>query len=143
MGTNCAALFDNLFPYSYEAAFIQNISKSGNKKLAKQFYLIFRYIDDVLTLKNTKFSNNIDLICPHELDIMDTTDSTNSASYLDLQLGYDNQGKLHPRLYDKYDDFDYMIVNFPHLSSNVPICTFLWTIYFTTYSLFSSLLTLY
>ena len=94
--------------------------KSGNKRFAKQFNLTFRYIDDVLSLNNSKFSDSIDLIYPHELDIKDTTESMNSAAYLDLQLEYDNQGKLHTRLYDKCDDFDFTIVNFPHLSSNIP-----------------------
>ena len=28
--------------------------------------------------------------------------------------------KLHTRWYDKRDDFDFTIVNFPHLSSNIP-----------------------
>ena len=63
---------NQLFLYSYEA--LQNISESGNKKLAKQFNLTFRYIDDVLSLQNSKFSDSIDLIYPHELDIKDTTD---------------------------------------------------------------------
>ena len=29
-------------------------------------------------------------------------------------------GKLSTRLYDKHDDFDFHIVNFPFLSSNIP-----------------------
>ena len=70
-------------------------------------------MDDVLSLNNSKFSDSIDLIHSHEFDIKDTTDSTNSASYLDLQLEHDNQGKLHTRLYDKRDEFDFTIVNFP------------------------------
>ena len=38
-----------------------------------------RYIEDV---NNSKFSNSIDLIYPHELGFRDTTDSMNSASNL-------------------------------------------------------------
>ena len=53
---------------------------------------------------NSKF---IDLIYPHELDIKDISDSINSASYLYLQVEYDNQGKLHTWLYDKRNDFDF------------------------------------
>ena len=45
MGTNCAPLLADLFLYSYEVEFIQNVSKSGNKKLAKQFNPTFSYID--------------------------------------------------------------------------------------------------
>ena len=108
---NCAPLLADLFLYSYEEEFIQNISKSGNKKLAKQFKLTFRNIDHVLSLNNSKFSDSIDLIYSHEVDIKM---SMNSASYLDLQLEYDNQGKLRTWLYDKRDVFDFMIVNFPN-----------------------------
>ena len=41
-----------------------------------------------------------------------------SSSYLDLYLYIDN-GKLTIRLYDKQDDFNFPIVNFPFLSSNI------------------------
>ena len=39
--------------------------------------------------------------------------------YLDCYLYIDN-GKLTTRLYDKRDDFNFPIVNFPFLSSNIP-----------------------
>ena len=120
MGTNCAPLLADLFLYSYEAEFIQNLLKGGNKKLAKQFNFTFRYIDDVLSLNNSRFSDSLPLIYPQELEIKNTTDSRNSASYLDLLLKFDHNGNLHTRLYDKRDDFDFNIVNFPHLSSNIP-----------------------
>ena len=42
-----------------------------------------------------------------------------AASYLDCYLYIDN-GKLSTRLYDKRDDFNFPIVNFPFLSSNIP-----------------------
>ena len=76
----------DLFLYLYKAEFIENISKNGNKRLAKQFNLAFRCIDDMLSLNNSKFSDSIDLIYPVELDIKDAIDSMNSALYLDFQL---------------------------------------------------------
>ena len=36
-----------------------------------------------------------------------------SASYLDLDLEIDNEGNLKSKLYDKRDDFNFPIVNFP------------------------------
>ena len=42
-----------------------------------------------------------------------------SLHLLDCYLYTDN-GKLTTRLYDKRDDFDFPIVNFPLLSSNIP-----------------------
>ena len=42
------------------------------------------------------------------------------ASYLDLTFTIEKDGKLAAKLYDKGDEFDSHIVNFPFLSSNIP-----------------------
>ena len=57
---------------------------------------------------------------PVELKIKDTTESNTSASYLDLPLSIGRDGPLHTSIYDKRDDFDFHITNFPSLSSNIP-----------------------
>ena len=54
------------------------------------------------------------------LEIEDTTESLHSALYLDLYPEIDKNRNLCTRLYDKRDDFDFPIVNFPFLSSNIP-----------------------
>jgi hypothetical protein len=56
---------------------------------------------------------------PDELEIKDTTDK--SASYLDILLNIDYNGRLTTSLYDKRDDFNFAIVNFPLLCSNIPL----------------------
>ena len=43
-----------------------------------------------------------------------------SASYLDLHLEIDNEGRLRTKLYDKRDDFNFPIVFFPVICSNIP-----------------------
>lgn len=55
MGTNCAPLLADLFLFSYEAEFVEELVKSGHRDLAKAFNFTFRYIDDVLSLNNKKF----------------------------------------------------------------------------------------
>ena len=57
---------------------------------------------------------------PVELEIKDTTESNTSASYLDLLLSIKRDGQLHTSIYDKSDDFNFHITNFPFLSSNIP-----------------------
>ena len=57
---------------------------------------------------------------PVELEIKDTTESNTSASYLDLLLSTEREGQLHTSIYDKRDDFNFNITNFPFLSSNIP-----------------------
>ena len=65
-------------------------------------------------------SNWISLIYPPELEIKETTETASSASFLDLYLEFDASGHLSTRIYDKRDDFNFKIINFPHLSSNIP-----------------------
>ena len=86
MGTNCAPLFVDLFLYSYEADVIQGLLKKNKKKLARSFNFTLRYIDDVLSLNNSRFGDFVD---PIELEIKDTTDTDRSASCLDLHLEID------------------------------------------------------
>ena len=50
-------------------------------------------------------------IYPIALEIKDTTDTVKSASYLDLHLEIDNEGRIKTKLYDNRDDFSFPIVN--------------------------------
>jgi hypothetical protein len=54
------------------------------KKLGRFFNFTFRYIDDALSLNNSKFGYYVDRISLIELEIKDTTCTT--ASCLDLYL---------------------------------------------------------
>ena len=56
----------------------------------------------------------------HDATRHDTTESNTSASYLDLLLSIGRDGQLRTSLYDKRDDFNFHITNFPFLSSNIP-----------------------
>jgi hypothetical protein len=120
MGTNCAPLLADLFLYLYEADFIQGLLKKNEKKLARSFNFTFRYIDDVLSRNNSRFGDFVDRIYPIELEIKDTTDTDRSASYLDLHLEVDSEGRLRTKLYDQRDDFNIPIVNCPFICSNIP-----------------------
>jgi hypothetical protein len=62
----------------------------------------------------------IENIYPIELEIKDTTDTDRSASYLDPHLEFDSEGRLRTKLYDKRDDFNFPIANFPFICSNIP-----------------------
>jgi len=96
-----------LFLYSYKADFIQELLKKNEKKLARFFNFIFRCIDDVLSLNISRFGDFVDRIYSIELEIKDTSDTDTSASYLDLHLEIDSEGRLRTKLYDKRDDFDF------------------------------------
>jgi len=119
MGTNCAPLLADLFIYSYEADFIQGFSRKMKKKLTRSFNFTFRHINDVLSLNNSRFGDFVDRIYPIELETKNTTDTDRSASYLDLHLEIDSDGRLRTKLYDKRNDFNFPIVNFPFICSNI------------------------
>ena len=48
-------------------------------------------------------------------EIKETTDTASSALFLDLYLEFDLHSHLSTRIYDKRDDFNFEIINFPHL----------------------------
>jgi hypothetical protein len=55
-----------------EADFIQELLKKNEKKLVRYFNFTFRYIDDVLSLNNSRLGDFIDSIYPIELGVKDT-----------------------------------------------------------------------
>jgi hypothetical protein len=108
MGTNCAPLISDLFLYSYEADIIKGLLKKNEKKLAQSINFTFRYMDDVISLNNSRFGDFVYRIYPIEFEIKNTTDTDRSASYLDLHLETDSEERLRTKLYDKRD-----YLNFP------------------------------
>ena len=84
------------------------------------YVIVYRYIDDVFSINNQKFENYLGHMYPVELEIKDTTESNTFTSYLDLLLSIGRDGQLHTSIYDKRDDFNFHITNFPFLSSNIP-----------------------
>jgi hypothetical protein len=46
--------------------------------------------------------------------------SASSALFLDLYLEFDDSGQISTKIYDKRDDFNFKIINFPNMCSNIP-----------------------
>ena len=61
-GTKCAPLLADLFLHGYKAEFIKGLFKASKKHLALKLSFTFMHIDAVLSLHNSKISDNIDLI---------------------------------------------------------------------------------
>ena len=118
--TNCVPLLADLFLCSYESHFLDNMTRSGHSKLARLFNLCFQYINDLIMFNNKKFWEYVKDIYPSQHNVEETNQSDNLTSYLDLTFTTENYGKLSTKPRDKCDDFDFHIVNFPFLSSNIP-----------------------
>jgi len=79
----------------------------------------------VTRLNNSMFGDFVDRIYPIDPEIKDTTYTDMYASYLDLHPESDSEGRLRTKLYDKRDDFNFPIVNFPLICSNIPAGVFI------------------
>jgi hypothetical protein len=60
------------------------------------------------------------IIYPPELEVKETTDTASSALFLDLYLEFDDSGQINTKIYDKRDDFNFKIINFPNMCNNIP-----------------------
>ena len=54
------------------------------------------------------------------MEVKETTETASSASLLDFYLEFDDSGQLSTKIYDKRDDFNFKIINFPNMCSNIP-----------------------
>ena len=126
IGTSCAPLVLYVFLHSYETEVVQHLQKI--KKQKTSFNLTFRYIDDVLSLnKPSSMIVLILLFIRRNLRLKILHILKKWANYLDLLLEFDEDGKLFTRLFDKSDDFDFPIVNFPYViqtlfTNLIPLC---------------------
>ena len=79
-------------------------------------------MDDVLNIDNPYFEGMVNRIYPPELQLNKANTSDTEAPFLDLHLSISN-GFVSSKIYDKRDDFDFDIVNFPFLDGDVPRST--------------------
>ena len=69
-------------------------------------------MDDILNIINFYFDNMVSRIYPSELQLNKANTSDTEAAFFDLHLSISND-ILSTKTFDKRDDFDYEIVNFP------------------------------
>ena len=120
MGTDCAPYLANLFLYSYEYKWIDNKRKHNHQNVLKLFKYCCRYIDDLgLINNNDKMMEVMSEIYPKELKLVPDNSNGLTTSILDLLLQIQD-GHISTSIFDKRDDFDFPIVNFPNLSGNIP-----------------------
>ena len=81
-----------------------------------------RYLDDQLNADNTFFDSMVNHIYPSELQLNKANVSDTEASCLGLHLSI-SDGFVKTKIFDKRDDFDFDIVNFPFLDGDVPRST--------------------
>lgn len=120
MGTDCAPFLANLFLYSYEYQWIDKERRLGHHLRLRNFKYCSRYIDDLLMINNSNFMLKArSEIYPKELVLVPEDNDGRHSPFLDLDLSIEG-GVISTKIFDKRDNFDFPIVNFPNLSGNIP-----------------------
>ena len=122
MGTNCAPLVADLFLFCYKRGFMMCLFYDKQVDVIDTFNTTSRYLDAILNINNVYFDNMVSQIYPSELQLNKVNTSDTEAAFLDLHLSVSND-ILSTKIYDKRNDFDFEIVNFPFLDDNVPRST--------------------
>ena len=122
MGTYCAPQDADLFLCFVMRDFLMSLSDDNQTDVIDAFNTTSRYLDDILNINNVYFDNMASQIYPSELQLHKANTSDTKAAYLDLHLSISND-IISTRIYDKRDDFDFEIVNFPFLDGDVPRST--------------------
>ena len=119
MGSDPAPFFANLFLYYYESSWLRKIQKSNNT-LARKFGNVFRFIDDLLALNDgLSFEMYHKEIYPEELELTKENPSQLETDFLDLNITIDEKA-FKTKLYDKRDNFGFLIARLPYRDSNIP-----------------------
>ena len=99
-----------------------SLSDDKQADVIDAFNISSRYLDDILYINNDYFDNMVRLIYPSELQLNKANTSNTEAAFLELHLSISND-IVFTKIYDKRDDFDFEIVNFPFLDGDVPRST--------------------
>ena len=101
---------------------MMSFSDVKQAEIIEAFKTTSRYLDDLLNIDNLYFEGMVNRIYLPELQLNKANTSDAEAPLLDLHL-YISNGFVSSKIYDKRDDFDFDIVNFPFLDGDVPHST--------------------
>ena len=99
-----------------------SLSEDNQSDVIEAFSSTSWYLDDLLNIDNNFFDSMVNHIYPSELQLNKVNVSDTEASFSDLLLSI-SDGFVKTKIYDKRDDFDFDIVNFSFLDSDVPRST--------------------
>ena len=122
MGTNCAPLVADLFLFCYERDFMTSLSDVKQAEIIEAFKSTSRYLDDLLNIDNPFFEGMVNRIYPPELQL-DKANPLIPKPHFWICIYLFQTDLFHLKMFDKRDDFDFDIVNFPFLDGDVPRST--------------------
>ena len=93
-----------------------SLSDVKQAEIIKPLQSTSRYLVDLLNIDNLYFEGMVNRIYPSELHLNKANTSDTEAPFLDLSIP---NGFVSSKIYDKRDDFDFDIVNFPFWDGDV------------------------
>ena len=99
-----------------------SLSDDKQAEVIDAFNITSRYLEDILNINNVYIDNMVSQIIPFRTPFNKANTSDTEAAFLDLYLSISND-IVSTKIYDKRDDFDFEIVNFPFLDCDVPCST--------------------
>ena len=91
---------------------MMSLSDDQQADVIDAFNTTSRYLDDIVNINNVYFDNMVSQIYPLKLQFSKANTSDTKAAFLDLHLSISND-IVSSKIYDKRDDFDFEMVNFP------------------------------
>ena len=101
---------------------MMSLSDDKQADVFDAFNTTSRYLDGILNINNVYFDHMASQIYPSELQLNNANTSDTEAAFLDLHLSLSND-IVSTKIYDKRDNFDFEIVNFPFLDGDVSFST--------------------
>ena len=121
MGISSGPQLANIFLQVYEETHVDSLIKDGKVEEALALSHIFRYQDDCAVLNDKGiFDAAYSTIYPPEMVLKSTNLTQHTTNYLDLNISV-FRGKFVYRSYDKRKDYNFAVINYPDLKSNIPI----------------------
>ena len=102
---------------------MMSFSDDKQADIIDAFNTTSRYLGDILNINDIYFDNMVSQIYPSWLQLNKANTSDTEASCLDLHLSI-SIDTVSTKIYDKHDNFDFNMVNFPFLDVDVPRSTY-------------------
>jgi hypothetical protein len=121
MGTDCAPYLANLYLYALEFKYLKELMSNKHIHIARKLSQSYRYIDDLLIFNSDGLMDEHKTkMYPPELVLNKENKTDDHVTFLDIDMTVQhNTHTLHTHIYDKRDDFNFTINNFPNLSGNI------------------------
>ena len=117
MGGNASPFIADLFLSQLEYKYI--IDKNNPNNLKHVLSKNTRYLDEILVLNCKEFIDISKNIYQSELTFESSHGTVLEDHFLDLNINISDNNKLSFKIYNKTDDFDFEVINFPFPESNI------------------------